>query len=350
MHISEYARVILLLAGLAAIPINTGRAGEEAPSVNVQANGPGWITVTYSHSGTNGAWGYRIERQGGDSVTLHSPNGQWTDSHLTPGTTYSYTVCAIYEDRTEACAGPFPEETQPAPGRPFNFDPPRIVDVAVNENSIKVFWGPTGDYPTILVHLSDPRGNVDQRKIRNVPNGSQSFVGLRPGVRYRLILKGYSKLGSTLPWSPDVFITTALPPVQLPPPPPSKPTLTVKALDPKTVSLDFAVKISSSCTCKFLVYRDGKQVAAVAPRSDLGGLKGSYTDAVELWERAHDYRVCFLSDSPTAKVCSITVAGPPPSIDVQAKPPADIDVRKPIDPEDLGITPKPRPGFDPRKH
>jgi len=315
MRSSSYACVPLLVVGLAAISLDTGRAGEEPPSVNVQANGPGWITVTYSHSGTGGVWGYRIERQGGDSVNLHSPNGQWTDSHLQPATYYAYSVCAIYEDGTKACGGPFSARTLPAPGKPFDFDPPTIIDVAVTEKSIKVFWGQTGDYPTILARLTDPEGPyVDQRKIRNVPNGSQIFGGLRPGVRYRVVLKGYSKLGSTLPWSPPRFIWTATSPAHLPPPPPSKPTLTVKALDPKTVSLNFAVKISwAGCKCRFLVYRDGKQLAEVAPHSDVGGLRGDYTDEIELWERAHDYRVCFLGNSPPVKVCSVTVAGPRPA-------------------------------------
>ena len=334
------------LAGLAATSLGAGTAaGAEAPSVTVQANAPGWITVYYSHSGTGEVREYKIQRQGGGGTTLYSPNGQWTDSHLEPDTQYAYTVCAVYDDGDEACSSPVAARTLPAPGKPANFDPPTITNLEVNENSIKVTWGQTGDYPSILVHLSDPQGNVDQRKLQNIPNGSQTFVGLRSGVRYRVILKGYSKLGGTLPWSPDVFITTTLPPQEPPPPPPpSKPTLTVSGPKPGTVSLEFTVKVSVvGPDTKFMVYRDGRQVTEVPPRSDIGGLKGSYSDEVDLWERAHDYRVCFLGGAPTVKVCSDTVAGPPPSVDTTPKPPEGAgDSLKQMDPAPKSVPKPPR--------
>jgi len=342
----QATRTLAILAGLASIFFGTVTVdAAEAPRVTVQPNGPGWITVTYSHSGTGGVWGYLIKRQGGDSVTLRSPNGQWIDSHLQPGTNYAYSVCARYEDGTEACAGPFGVKTLPAPGKPFNYNPPIITDVGVNENSIRVYWGPTGDYPNILVHLSDPQGNVDQRKIRNIPNGSQIFVGLRSGVRYRVILKGYSKLGSTLPWSPDVFITTASMPAAQQAPPPSKPTLTVTAPQRGAVALAFAVKIAvASSENKFLVYRDRKEIASVNPRSAIDGLGGTYSETVKLWEQ-HRYQVCFLGGSPTVKVCSDTIPGPAPSIEVQPKPPIDSDILTTPARPDLGVVPKPRGDF-----
>ena len=340
----QATRTLATLAGVASIFFGALAAGaSEAPSINVQANAPGWITVTYSHSGTGGVQWYRVERRGGGGGNLYSPNGQFTDSHLTPNTQYSYRVCAIYEGGDPACSGWVSAKTLPDPGKPANYDPPIIIDHQVATDSIKVTWGKTGDYDKILARIEDDRGNNSQRDLPSTPNGSHIFNGLRSGARYKVILKGCgnSLLGSGCgPWSPAVFITTAAPPRQAPPP--SKPTLTVSAPQSGAVALAFAVKIAvAGGESKFLVYRDRKEIASVNPRSALDGLGGTYSETVRLWEQ-HRYQVCFLGGSPTVKVCSDTVPGPAPSIEVQPKPPIDSDILTTPARPDLGVVPKPR--------
>ena len=187
----------------------------------MQANAPGWITVTYSHSGTGGVQWYRVERRDGGGTNLYSPNGRFTDSHLTPNTQYSYRVCAIYEGDDPACSGWVSAKTLPDPGKPAKYDPPIIIDHQVATDSIKVVKGEAGDYDKILARIEDDRGNNSQRDLPNTPNGSHIFNGLRSGARYKVILKGCgnSLLGSGCgPWSPAIFIATTAPPREAPPP------------------------------------------------------------------------------------------------------------------------------------
>jgi hypothetical protein len=330
----------------------------EVPTVHVQANAPGWITVSYRHSGADGVAAYKIARVGGASVFLDASDGQWTDAGLKPNTIHSYIVCAIYEDGEEACTEPVSATTMSLPGAPANYAPPSIVNVGVSTDAIKVTWGATGTYATILVHLSDPEGHVDQRQVKNVANGSYTFPGLRSNVRYRVILKGCSANVFTGdgcgPWSPNVFITTALPPGEAPPPaPPSNATLAVRVPDPTTVLLEFTVRVSHvGAVDKFVVYRDRKQVAEVTKlKGIVGGLGGSYTDKVGRAERRHYYHVCFLNP-PSPKACSATVAGPEPSVGIQSKMPDVLGNPSGIDPgldlhvikKPSDIKPKPRPG------
>ena len=358
MRSSILAPLLSCLAFLGAATLGSVVGAAEVPTVLVQANAPGWITVSYRHSGAGGVAVYRISRVGGTSVFLDASDGQWTDAGLQPNTTHSYIVCAIYADGTEACAGPVSATTMALPGPPSNWGAPRIINSEVSTDALKVYWGAVGTYPQILIHLSDPEGHVDQRDVKSVANGSATFVGLRSNVRYRVILKGYDSLalsGGRGPWSPDVFIATAIPPGEAPPPAaPSNATLAVRALSPKSVLLEFTVQCSHvGSGDKFIVYRDRKQVGEVANlKGIIGGLSGSYTDAVGVAERRHQYRVCFLNP-PSPKACSATVAGPEPSIGIESRMPDAVGKPKGIDPgnPDLdvvktpsGIKPKPRPG------
>lgn len=299
----------MLALGLAAAA-GTVLASEQ-PSITVQGNGPGWITITYTHSGTGGVLWYSVERQGGGGTKLASPNGQFIDSNLKPGTAYTYRVCAVYPD-APACSGWPTARTLPAPGKPANYDPPIITNITAAPDAIKVTWGPTGSYTKILIRLDDDLCNSDQRDLKNIANASWSFNGLRSGARYRVILKGCSGSldGSACgAWSPDVFITTPLSPAELPPPPPpGKPTLTVTRASPTSASLEFAVKlVESSSDDRFLVYRNKEQIQVVAPRSALGGLAGSVTDDPPGQFQQFSYRVCFEAHSPNTTVCSDAV-------------------------------------------
>ena len=76
----QATRTLAILPGVASIFFGAVAAdASEAASINVQANAPGWITVTYSHSGTGGVQWYRVERRDGGGTNLYSPNGQFTD-------------------------------------------------------------------------------------------------------------------------------------------------------------------------------------------------------------------------------------------------------------------------------
>lgn len=328
--VGRLATVIGILAGLLLL-LGTGRVSAEerkAPRITAAfSNGPRMITLGWLHQ-EEGIYGYAVQvkeaEQWLDGTRLDHTFEQFTLTGLEPETWYILRVCAVYDptNRTEdECSEPEVRvQTMPLPGRPANNDPPTIIDYAVTPDAIKVFWGPTGDYTRILVHLSDPDGNVDQREVSNTPNGSHTFEGLRAGVRYRVILKGCSLtlLGiSCGSWSPDVFIPTPRTPEE--PPPPSKPTLKVTRDTPTTVVLDFSVQTRVvSDVDRFLVFRDGVQVKEVMPRAGVGGYTGSYPDQTV---GHHRYQVCFKQRAEP--VCSDPVSSVP-VIDVQQRFPVPL--------------------------
>ena len=77
--------------------------GQEAPQVFAQANSPGWITVSWEHTG-EGVYYFVIERQDApytdNSVTPIAQSNNRTDSvtdkNLKANTLYKYHVCAVY--------------------------------------------------------------------------------------------------------------------------------------------------------------------------------------------------------------------------------------------------------------
>jgi hypothetical protein len=77
--------------------------GQEAPRVLAQANSPGWITVSWEHTGQD-VYYFVIERQNApytdNSVVLIAQSQNRTDSvtdkNLHANTLYKYHVCAVY--------------------------------------------------------------------------------------------------------------------------------------------------------------------------------------------------------------------------------------------------------------
>jgi hypothetical protein len=213
---------ISAIAAAAALCCSAALASE-TPTITVQANAPGWITVNYYHSGLNGVVGYAIERQEPAArITSYSPNGQWTDTYLTPSTTYAYRACAYYSNQNEpVCSAWVQATTLPPPPPPTNMSPPNITDVGVTTDSLTVSWGAIGEYSKILARLEDNAGHSDQRDLQSRANAAYTFRGLRPDTPYRISLKGCSRtlLGSSCgPWSQAVSIKTAA--IPTPPPPP----------------------------------------------------------------------------------------------------------------------------------
>lgn len=212
--------VALLVGGSLGLGV---AVAAEVPTVTVQANAPGWITVNYYHSGLNGVVGYFIERQEPNArITSYSPNGQWTDSYLTPSTTYAYRVCAVYPtEKDPVCSTWVQATTLPPPPPPTNMSPPNITDVGVTTDSLTVSWGAIGEYSKILARLEDTAGHSDQRDLQSRANAAYTFRGLKADTEYRISLKGCSRtlLGSSCgPWSAAVSIKTAA--IPTPPPPP----------------------------------------------------------------------------------------------------------------------------------
>jgi hypothetical protein len=301
-----------LIGMLALICVFSGigsvAAQDDELVVTPVSNAPGWITVYFQHLSPEGTLWYVVEREGGVvSPPIGGPDGYWTDVNLQADTEYRYRACAIPETGQPSCSEWKAERTMPAPGRPTGFEPPIITNLELTPDSIRVTWGRTGDYTKILARIDDDLGNHFQLDLQNRPNSSYTFVGLRSGALYRVILKGcaFSLNNGCGPWSPDVFVTTPVPPP--PPAPPGKPTLAVSDYSGDSVSLSFSVMTNrAGPDDMFLVLRNGSEVGRVQPRGGLGGFYGEFVDQIGT---RHRYVVCF-KYLPSEQVCSDAVLRP----------------------------------------
>jgi hypothetical protein len=99
-------------------PVN----GQEAPRILVQANAPGWVTVSWEHTGED-VYYFVIERQNApytdNSVVLIAQSLNRTDSvtdkNLQANTLYKYHVCAVYGASSRTCSDWVSVRTLPAP-------------------------------------------------------------------------------------------------------------------------------------------------------------------------------------------------------------------------------------------
>ena len=113
---SHCAGLLLRLAWFAAI-VGANLHAEEAPSItSAQGNAPGWITIGYEHSGSDGVLGFALEAdKRGIVQTQGAPVGQFFDTSLSPNSKHSYRVCAIYEESQLECSAWVQAQTLPAP-------------------------------------------------------------------------------------------------------------------------------------------------------------------------------------------------------------------------------------------
>jgi len=116
-------RPLLLLAAAVGL-LSIAAAAQETPSIRVQANAPGWVTVCWEHTGQD-VYYWVIERQSApyrdDSVALVAQSQNRTDcvtdKGLQAGTLYKYHVCAVYA-ASRTCTDWVSVTTMAAPGTP----------------------------------------------------------------------------------------------------------------------------------------------------------------------------------------------------------------------------------------
>lgn len=325
--------VVGLFAGLYLF-IAGGIAGaSDAPTITTEANAPGVISINYYHSGIGAIDLFYIQRFGDGRIIFssHEPNDQHLDMNLIPNTVYSYRACAIYQDQVvDSCSDFIDERTMQPPAPPPSYQPPSITSTQFTTNAITVTWGPTGEYNSVFIQLSDTLGNVDQRELPNTPGAGRSFTfgGLRSGAVYRIILKGCSVNvfggAGCGPWSPDEFVTTET--EELSPPPLEKPQLSV-IVETSFNFLDLNVRIyrSQGPGIRYLFFRNGEQILEMP--LDQSVFTGPFVD----WRYVHkdptfgarrSYHVCLVSPmTQPQQVCSdvVLVRGlfqshPPPCV------------------------------------
>lgn len=193
------------------------------------ANGPGWITIAWAHSGQDGVLGYRIERQNPAFAWVTNNNtGQHTDMNLQPSTAYAYRLCSVYPGSVEACSNWFTVTTMAPqqPVTPASRPPPTITAHEIKERSITIKWsGQKYDRVHIRWRKNTPGASPAEAQIdidHDEREGFRHFGNLEPNTPYTFKIQGCTVnvigVANCGPWSAlPVQITTAAP--VLPPPP-----------------------------------------------------------------------------------------------------------------------------------
>lgn len=147
--------------------------GQEPPSVRVQANAPGWITVLWEHTGQD-VYYFVIERQDApytdSSVFLIAQSENRTDSvtdkNLKADTLYKYHVCAVYADHRTCSDWVSAKTLSPPPPPPSSGGssggaPPPPAHPPIRTPDLTA----TSDHPlTITLHWGDDQS----RELKNI--------------------------------------------------------------------------------------------------------------------------------------------------------------------------------------
>lgn len=234
---------------------------QEVPSIRVQPNAPGWVTVYWSHSGYN-VYYFAIQRQDPPysdrsivvAFTTAAPSGQWTNAGLNANTTYKYRVCAV-SGTSPTCSGWASATTQAAPASTSGTVAPIISGHDDAPDSITIRWTSSESYGSYNVRWAEKGHAEAQDEIgTSGTSGSHTVGGLQPNRDYLFKVQGCHRTlyGSSCGyWSATLQVTTPVPP----PPPPTAPVLSVSSPDPRRIIISWSVSAAQQIT-HTLIQRD----------------------------------------------------------------------------------------------
>jgi hypothetical protein len=309
-------RAALPLAWLVlAATQGTAALAEEAPIVGVQPNAPGWITVSWTHSGKD-LVGMRVQRQQPAVTWIFQGTavGAHTDTGLTATTEYHYRVCAEYAGPQFECSEWLAARTLPPPPPPSAT--PRFSRYEAGSDTIHLWWM-TGGYSYFQVKAAvkgEPA--VENRVTAAGAEAHYQIGGLRANQAYVVSLQGCNTtlLGASCSnWSATQ--------IQTAPQPLAAPTLQATPSSPYQITLRWP-GVNELYITGIQLYRDGRVIYDAAT---YGGFTSNYSDRVQA-NTEYTYRLC-ISDR-AAGVCSDnvrasplpTVPTAPASVDVQSLP------------------------------
>src|SRR5918999_1774054 len=241
MHRTPRIVVYLLrILGLLAFGFaSTLVRAQEAPSVMVQPNSPGWVTVSWEHTGKD-AEHYVVEREepaGSWQFVINA--GSYTDKGLKASTTYKYRVCAV-DDSDEKTCSPWITVTTMPPESSGSYSVPIFTDKVVTPDRIRISWSSTTRYGSFNVRWSEKGSRAGQENVRGSgTSGSFEARGLVPGRTFVFLVQGcnWGLLGSGCSGWAGVELSTPL----APPPHPTAPAVTASASSPSQIVLSWLV-------------------------------------------------------------------------------------------------------------
>jgi chitodextrinase len=237
------------------------RADATSPSVpaNVTATPQSEtaIQVAWTASTDNiGVTGYKVYRNGSQVGTTASIS--YTNTGLTPSTTYSYTVSA-YDAAGNNSAQSSPPAVATTPDNTAPSIPKNVAATAQSGTQIGVQWTASTDNVGVTGYKVYRNGS----QVGTSATTSYTNTGLSPGTTYSYTVSAYDAAGnqsaqSSPPATARTFDTE----------PPSVPTdVQAVAQTPKTIKVTWTASTDNVNVTGYKVYRNGGQVGTSATTS-----------------------------------------------------------------------------------
>jgi chitodextrinase len=214
------------------------------------------IALEWSASSDDvGVAGYHVYRGGNQVADVSGPG--YTDTGLTAGTEYTYTVAA-YD-----AAGNVSSESAPAGATTeggADTQPPSVptglAANAVSTSAIDLSWSASGDDVGVAGYFVYRDGNL----VRDVSGTTLRDEGLEAGTEYVYTVAAYDAAGNVSQESASATATTTAQDTQAP----TVPTdLTATAVTSVAIDLSWSASQDDVGVAGYFVYRDGTQVGDV---------------------------------------------------------------------------------------
>jgi fibronectin type 3 domain-containing protein len=188
-----------------------------------------------------GVTGYEVQRNGSAIGTPAAPT--YTDSNVTPSTTYTYRVRAI----NEAGASVWTNDDSATTPSLLPQAPTALDATTVSSSQINLVWSDNSDNETAFHVFRKAPGGVFVKVATLIPDStSYSDSGLNPGTLYVYRVRAINEQGAS-DWTNDDSATTT----DVPPLPPT--ALTATAVSPTRVNLSWTD--NSSNETAFAIFR-----------------------------------------------------------------------------------------------
>jgi chitodextrinase len=300
-----------------ATTLAVGASDTEAPSapatLTATATSSTSAALSWSASTDNvGVLGYRIYRNGGQVGTSSSTS--FTDTGLTPSTSYSYSVVAYDAAGNSSSTSPSAIVTTPAGSQPDTqapTAPSTLTAIATSSSSVDLSWSATTD-------------NVAVTGYRILRNGSQvgatagtSYVdvGLTPSTTYTYTVVAHDAANNASASSPPASATTGAAGGSDTQAPSAPSALSATASGTSTVDLSWNAAIDNVGVTGYRIFRNGSQVATTTGTTFTdSGLNPAtvYTYSVVAFDAAGN------SSSPSGSATATTQS--PPDTQVPTTP------------------------------
>ena len=170
----------------------------------IQAASAGWDSAEITWTAVEGASGYRVYRRTGSGkwkkVASDVTDASFTDSGLTSGTEYIYTIRAYYTESGKTVIGGYEEEgAAVTPNAPI---PSGLKAVSAGYDRIQVSWNAVSGADGYRVYRIGP-GDSKWRTVKTVSSLTYALTnsGLTCGTAYRYTVRAYCKTDAGTIWS-----------------------------------------------------------------------------------------------------------------------------------------------------